>query len=248
MSTLNNTKKKDVLQAIKDELATFANPQKAIQLSRFFKTGKGEYAEGDKFIGVTVPLQRQIAKKYFHIDLNKLVSLLNEDIHEYRLTALLILVQKYQKSAEKEKNNIINIYINNTHRINNWDLVDLSSEKILGEYLVDRDRSIIYKLAESNNIWEQRIAIISTFRFIKNNDFQDTINLCKLYLSNRHDLIHKASGWMLREIGKRDETILRNFLNQYHKVMPRTMLRYSIEKLDEKSRKRYMKKNQDKTR
>ena len=229
-----------MLNHIKKELNNLKNTEKAKILSRFFKTGKGEYGEGDNFLGIVVPEQRKIAKKYKDLSLNDIQTLLSTNIHEYRLTSLFILVLQYEKSDEKGKKNIYEFYLRNTKRINNWDLVDLSAHKILGDFLFDKDKSILYKLAKSNNLWERRIAIMSTFNFIKNNEFKDTLKLSKTLLDDPHDLIHKATGWMLREIGKRDKKTEEKFLKKYCKRMPRTMLRYAIEKFDESERKHYL--------
>lgn len=227
---------------IKSDLKEASNPEKAVILARFFKTGRGEYGEGDIFWGITVPIQRNIAKKHSDTKLDDIAKLLTDPVHECRLTALLILVQQYSKGSEPQKKQIAEFYLDNTASINNWDLVDLSADRILGHYLMDKDRSVIYRLAESSMLWEQRIAVLTTFHFIKNNDFGDTISLCEKFLTHRHDLIHKATGWMLREAGKRDISVLLNFLDRHHKIMPRTMLRYSIEKLDDAQKKKYMSK------
>ncbi len=215
------------------DLQKLANPQKAKILQRFFKTGKGEYGEGDKFLGLTVPEIKKIAKEYQDINLKDLQILLKNKIHEYRLCALIILRFQYEKSQdEKNKEKIVNFYLKNTRYINNWDLVDVSSSYILGNCLLDKNKEVLYKLARSKNLWERRIAIVSTFEFIRNNQFKDTLKICKILLNDKHDLIHRACGWMLREVGKRDKTILMNFLKNHHKNMPRTMFRYAIEKLE----------------
>lgn len=232
---MNSSKK------VKQELLKLKNPAKAKILSKFFKTGKGEYGEGDIFLGITVPEQRQVAKKYSDLKLEELQKLLSSRIHEHRLTSLLILVNKYQKSAEIERRKIFSFYLKNSRNINNWDLVDLSADKILGTYLLERDRSILYQLAKSTNLWKRRIAIISTFAFIKNNQFKDTLKISRLLLKDNHDLIHKAVGWMLREVGKRNQKQEEEFLMKYYQKMPRTMLRYAIEKFKEKKRKFYLK-------
>ncbi len=220
-----------MLQQLINELKNLKNLKKIKIYKNFFKTDPGNYGEGDIFLGISVPQQRILANKYYNLKLNDLQKLLESKIHEYRLTALIILVIKYQKSSNKEK--IIDFYLKNTKNINNWDLVDLSSNKILGNYLLNRDKSILYKLAKSNNLWEKRISIISTFEFIKNNQFDDTLKISELLLKDSHDLIHKAVGWMLREIGKKDIKKEEDFLKKYYKIMPRTMLRYSIEKFSE---------------
>lgn len=229
------------LNQIKKDLRELANPEKALILQRFFKTGKGQYGEGDQFLGITVPEQRRIAKRYVDIHLQDLKKLLASNLHEQRLTALLLLVHKYQKADDANKKEIVAFYLKNTDSVNNWDLVDLSSDKILGSYLLDKDKSILYKLAESQNLWERRIAILATFNFIKNNSFQDTLKISEILLYDDHDLIHKAVGWMLREITKRDQKTGETFLRKHYKKMPRTMLRYAIERFDEKKRKSYLK-------
>ena len=183
-----------------------------------------------------VPEQRKIAKKYSHLNLKDIKILLKSPIHEYRLTSLLILIQQYQNSPER----IYKFYIKNAKGINNWDLVDLTAPKIVGNYLLKKDKSILYKLAKSKDLWEKRIAIVATYEFIRNNRFKDTLNISEILLNDKHDLIHKAVGWMLREIGKKDQKILEGFLKKYCKVMPRTMLRYSIEKFPKSKRKFYM--------
>jgi len=225
---------------IKKELKKIADKDKAAQLSRFFKTGVGQYGEGDIFIGITVPDQRKIAKLFPGTDLPEICKLLDDPIHECRLTALLILIEKYQKSDDSDKQEIVKFYLSKTSRINNWDLVDLSSHQIIGNYHFSRDRKILYQLVKSSNLWEQRIAVVSTYYFIKKNDFNEIISFSEMLLYHKHDLIHKATGWMLREAGKMNLSILIEFLDKYHKVMPRTMLRYAIEKLDESDRKKYM--------
>jgi 3-methyladenine DNA glycosylase AlkD len=231
-----------MLDKIKKDLSKLKNSEKSKILARFFKTGKGEYGEGDIFLGIIVPKQREVAKKYVGASLGDLQKLLSSKIHEYRLTALLILVQKYQKSDVSEKKKIVSFYLKNTKNINNWDLVDLSAEKILGDYLLDNDRKILYKLARSKNLWEKRIAILTTYRLIKNNQLEDTLKISKILLNDKHDLIQKAVGWMLREVGKVDQKVEEKFLLRYHKSMPRTMLRYAIERFSEEKRKGYLSK------
>ena len=228
------------LQNLKKDLEKLRNPIKAKLLAGFFKTGKGEYGEGDVFLGITVPKQREVSKKYKDLDLDSIQELLKTNIHEFRLTALFILVAQYQKADDKKKKVIVDFYLKNTKNINNWDLVDLSSHKILGDYLLKRDKKILYKLAKSKNLWERRIAIITTAAFIKNDSFEDTLEISKILQSDSHDLIHKAVGWMLREVGKRDQKVEEDFLKKYYKSIPRTMLRYAIEKFDEKKRKFYL--------
>ena len=226
-----------MLQQLKQDLNKLEHKEKAKILQRFFKTKKGEYGEGDIFLGLTSQQTTDIAKKYQNITSNELQELINNKIHEYRVCALRILVSQYQKSKNPK---IINFYLKNTKNINNWDLVDLSAPKILGDYLLNKERTTLYQLAKSNNLWENRIAILSTYTFIKNNQFEDTLSISKILLNHKHDLIHKAVGWMLREIGKKDLQILERFLKQHHKQMPRTMLRYSIEKFSKAKRKVYL--------
>ena len=228
---------------IVNDLENAANPQKAEFFPRFFKTGKGEYGEGDKFIGIVIPDLRIIAKKYFkEITLVEIGKLLNSKIHEYRLLALFMLIYKYEKSkTEFVKAELVKFYLENIEQVNNWDLVDLSCYKLLGDYLKDKDRNILYDFAKTNDLWKQRIAIISTMGFIKKDDYQDTINISGILVNHKHDLIHKAVGWMLREVGKRNREVEERFLKNHYKTMPRTMLRYAIEKFDEESRLKYLK-------
>lgn len=226
------------LASLKKDLLRLRNPEKARNLQRFFKTGKGEYGEGDKFFGIVVPEQRKVAKKYSDLTLGDLQELLNSKIHEYRLTALFILVAKFKK-AEKKKE-IVDFYLKNTKNINNWDLVDLSAPNIMGEYLINREKGILYMLAKSKNLWERRIAVLATFAFIKKNNFEDSLKIAKILLNDKQDLIHKAVGWMLREVGKRDLKALESFLEKNCKRMPRVMLRYAIEKFPEEKRKTYL--------
>jgi 3-methyladenine DNA glycosylase AlkD len=232
------------LQQLKQELKQAANPEKAKDLQRFFKTGKGEYAEGDIFLGIQVPITRQIIKNHFNLTYQELAELLNSKFHEERLSALLILNQKFKKAKKdhKERYYIYNFYLKNTKGINNWDLVDLSAPNIPGEFLFkNQDQSMLRHLAQSQNIWERRIAILSTLAFIKNRKFGESLAIAKMLLNDEHDLIHKAVGWMLREIGKRNQEVLETFLNQNYKTMPRTMLRYAIEKFPEDLRQKYLK-------
>lgn len=228
------------LVQIKNDLNALRNPKKQKILSSFFKTGKGQYGEGDVFLGIPVPQQRKVARNYYDISLNDLQELLNSRIHEYRLTALVILVAKYKRANIEKKLSIFNFYLENTKNIDNWDLVDISAPKIVGEFLSNKDKKILYKLARSKNLWERRISILSTFTFIKSNFFEDALKISKILLNDSHDLIHKAVGWMLREIGKRDQNVEEQFLKKYCPNMPRTMLRYAIEKFDEKKRKYYL--------
>jgi len=225
---------------IKKEIAKYADSEKAKILQGFFKTGKGEYGEGDIFIGVKVPEVREIAKKFKETEFFEIEKLLKSKIHEERLCALLILIQKFEKTNEKEKQKIVDFYLANTKQINNWDLVDLSAPKIIGKHLVEKNRKIVYTLAKSKELWEKRIAIIATYAFIQKNDFSDTLKISELLINEEHDLMHKAVGWMLREIGKRNLNAEEKFLKKHYKKMPRTMLRYAIEKFDEPKRKAYL--------
>jgi 3-methyladenine DNA glycosylase AlkD len=229
------------LTEIKKEIAKHANPQKALLLQRFFKTGPGEYGEGDIFLGIMVPVQRSIAKKYKDLPLKDIKELLHSAKHEERLIALLILVEQFKKGDEQLKEDIFTFYHLHRKKINNWDLVDLTAHIISGPYLMDKDKTILYKLAESKNIWDRRIAVLSTFHFIKNNVFNDALCIAEILLNDKHDLIQKAVGWMLREIGKRDINTEEGFLEKHYKNMPRTMLRYAIEKFPEKKRLAYLK-------
>lgn len=228
------------LKNLRQELKSAANPQKAKILARFFKTGKGQYGEEDVFLGITVPTSRKIAQKFRGLRFWEIQKLLLSKIHEERLIALLILVDKFQKGTDGVRGDIYKFYLANSQFINNWDLVDLTADKIVGEFLKDKPKSILYKLARSQNLWEKRIAIIATFQFIKNNMFEDTLKISKILLSDKHDLIQKAVGWMLREVGKREQRILADFLKSHYQQMSRTTLRYSIERFPENIRKTYL--------
>jgi len=229
------------LKKLEKELKKEANKKQAKLLQGFFKTGKGEYGEGDVFLGIKVPVQRKIAKLFLNLSLRDLQSLLNSKIHEKRLISLFILIYKYNQADELRKKQIFEFYLKNARQVNNWDLVDLSAPNISGDYLLNKDRRILYKLARSKNLWERRISILSTFAFIRDNDFSDSLKISEILLKDRHDLIHKAVGWMLRELGKRNQPILEIFLKKHYKNMPRTMLRYSIERFEETKRQKYLK-------
>lgn len=231
------------IDGVKQDLNRLADKEKAEFLPRFFKTLPGGYGEGDRFIGVTVPHQRKVARQYFKtIELDEVEKLLEDPIHEYRLTALFILVYKYEKTkSEAERETIVNFYLRNIPNINNWDLVDSSADKILGPYLLNKDKNLLYEMANSNELWKQRIAVIATYHFIRNQHFEDTLRIAKLLLTERHDLIQKAVGWMLREIGNRDFKTEYNFLRENYKEMPRTMLRYASEKFEEELRQKFLK-------
>lgn len=228
-------------KTIQKDLQKLATPKKAKFLQGFFKTGKGQYAEGDVMLGIAVPEQRKVAKRHYkEISSGEVVKLLKSKIHEYRLTALLIFVLQFEKGDDAVKTNIYNLYLKNIRYVNNWDLVDLSAPKIVGAYLMERDRKILYTLAKSDDLWEKRIAMLATYTFIKTGDFEDALKIATMLVDDSHDLIHKAVGWMLREIGKIDQLSEEEFLKIHYKTMPRTMLRYAIEKFDDQKRKFYM--------
>ena len=228
------------LNKFKQQLKRAGNKKTAETLQWFFKTRKGEYGEGDKFLGIKVPKIREIAKKNKDLTFEETQEALKSKFHEERLCALLILVDRYSKSGEKTKEKIAKFYLDNTKYINNWDLVDLTAPKILGKHLLNRNRKILFKFAVSNSLWERRISILATFWFIREKQYSDSLKIAKMLLNDEHDLIHKAVGWMLREIGKRDLETEEKFLKKHYKKMPRTMLRYSIEKFPEKKRLRYL--------
>lgn len=232
-----------ILDQIQEDLQACANPIKAAFFPKFFKSGPGEYAEGDKFAGITVPHIRQIVKTYWKdISIEDSVELLQNSIHEYRLTALLILVEKFNKTKDdKQKERIVDLYLKNLDYVNNWDLVDSSAHKIVGAWLYSRDREVLYNLASEDHLWKQRVAIISTLFFIKKDDYATTLEIAKRLLNHEHDLIHKAVGWMLREVGNRNYDIEYEFLEKHYTNMPRTMLRYAIEKFDESVRQEFLK-------
>ena len=229
------------LKSLRKSLREIADPETAEHSMGFFKTGKGEYGEGDKFLGIRVPAIRQQAKKYRNIELSELKKLLQSSYHEERLCALIMLVDKFSQGTEEDRADIVNFYLSSIKYINNWDLVDSSAHYIVGVYLENRSRYVLYKMAESTDLWERRIAIMSTFHLIKKNMFKDTLNISEVLLKDKEDLIHKAVGWMLREIGKRDISAERHFLDKHYRDMPRTMLRYAIEKFQETERQNYLK-------
>lgn len=228
------------MRPIQKELRKYASEERRKVNLRFFKTGKEHYGAGDQFIGVTVPDTRIVAGHFHDLPLNEIESLLHSPIHEERLLSLIILVGQYKKGDEKTKQTIYDFYMKHAQRVNNWDLVDSSADKIIGPYLEKRDRKILYRLAQSKNLWERRIAIVSTYHFIRQNQFDDTFTITEKLLEDSHDLIHKACGWMLRETGKRDAKALEEFLKTHYTKMPRTMLRYAIEKFPEAKRKAYL--------
>ena len=214
------------------------NPEKAAFFPRFFKAGPGEYAEGDKFIGVVVPDQRKIAKKFKELPLSEIEKLLDNPFHECRLTGVLILVSQYEKAkTEPEQKEIYEFYLKKIDQVNNWDLVDSSAHKIVGPYLESRSRKPLYRLAKAKHLWKNRVAMIATYHYIKQGDFDDALQIAEILLQHPHDLIHKAVGWMLREIGKQNESLMLKFIETHHTKMARVMLRYAIEKLPQKKRK-----------
>ncbi|WP_291072880.1 DNA alkylation repair protein [Empedobacter sp. UBA5987] len=233
-----------MIEQLKSTLQDLSDEEKAKIMMRFFKTGKGEYGEGDIFLGISVPNQRLIAKEFYQqVSLNDIKNLLNSNIHEYRLTALLILVLKYEKSKDElVRKDIIDFYLAQTSQINNWDLVDTSCYKILGHYCFHQKREeLLFELANSEDLWEKRIAIVSTMYFIKQKSFSIVPEIVLKNLNHSHDLMHKANGWMLREMGKMDEEKLIEFLDEYTLQMPRTTLRYALEKIDPILKDYYMK-------
>jgi 3-methyladenine DNA glycosylase AlkD len=225
---------------IKNKLRKLADKEKAKILQGFFKTGPGQYGEGDVFLGITVPALRKAVKECGATPLPDVLQLLRSVIHEERLFALMLLIHAYGNAHGSLKKKIYGLYLKNTRYINNWDLVDLSAPNIVGNYLADKSREPLYALARSRDLWKKRIAILSTLHFIRQNNFADTLQISEILLNDDHDLIHKAAGWMLREVGKRSLATEERFLKQYYKKMPRTMLRYAIERFPEAKRKKYL--------
>ena len=230
------------LSELQKEIRSHSDPEKADVLKRFFKTGKGEYAEGDVFLGIMVPEQRAIAKRFADLSLSDAEKLLHSCFHEERLIALFILIGFFEKGGEDARREIFSLYLENTGHINNWDLIDLSAPKIVGEFLFREEKgiSLLRDLAVSAYLWERRIAIVSTFQYLKHGSVDETLEIAELLLSDKHDLIHKSVGWMLREAGKRSLSAEEDFLKKHASTMPRTMLRYAIEKFQEEKRKKYM--------
>lgn len=229
------------VKEITTELKHISSPERAKASQRYFKTGPGEYGEGDVFIGATMPQQRLIAKKHTDLTLDEIQLLLDSKVHEERMIGLLILTYQYPKADTVLRRKIYDFYLSNTTRINNWDLVDVTAPKIVGAYLADKDRSILFNLAKSKLLWDRRIAILSTAAFIDRGESEWTFKLSEILLEDEQDLIHKAVGWMLREVGKKcGEEVEMGFLNKYYKRMPRTMLRYAIERLNEEERRKYL--------
>lgn len=229
-----------MLEEVIKEISKKGSKTRAEHSKRFFKTGKGEYGEGDVFLGLSVPEMRVISKKFNKLSLSHLKKLISSKIHEHRFVALTILDIQYQNSDDKNKKKIIDFYLKNKKFVNNWDLVDTSASYLLGDYLYKKDRSVLYKLAKSRTLWDRRISIISTHYFIKKADFKDTLKISEILLNDKEDLMHKAVGWMLREVGKKDVKILEKFLEKNLRKIPRTALRYAIERFPEKKRKEYL--------
>jgi 3-methyladenine DNA glycosylase AlkD len=230
-----------MVEEIQREMERLADPERAATHQRFFKTGKGEYGEGDIFRGIRVPEIRKLAKRYKDIPLKDAERLIHSPFHEDRELALVILVCRFAKGDESLRREIYSLYLTNTKYINNWDLVDISAEHIIGAFLIDRDKEPLMRLADSDILWERRIAVIATFHFIKKGRFDETLMIAARLLNDPEDLIHKAVGWMLREIGKRDMPAEETFLKQHYRRMPRTMLRYAIERFPEAMRLAYLK-------
>ncbi|MDH5359906.1 MAG: DNA alkylation repair protein [Gammaproteobacteria bacterium] len=230
----------NINKKIHAEIKALGNSEYAVRMQSYFKTGKGEYAEGDRFLGIRMPVLRATIKKYKHISIDEAFEVLTSRYHEVRMFALLLLVELFKSANEKDKKKIFSGYLHNTQYINNWDLVDSSAGRIIGAYLSERDKKPIYKLSRSKNLWERRISIIATSCFIANNDFDDCLKISEILLHDEEDLIHKAVGWMLREVGNRDITVEERFLKKYYQQMPRTMLRYAIERFSEPKRKGYL--------
>ena len=220
---MNSTTSSNIIKIISKHMRSLGNSAIAEHSKRFFKTGDGEYGEGDKFLGIRVPVIRKLIKQYQDISVDESVIILESEYHEERLFALLMLVKMFEKGNEKKKKQICNIYLQNTRYINNWDLVDSSASQIVGAYLCSRDKKILYELAKSESLWERRISIMATFYLIRNNQFCDTLNIAKILIQDKEDLIHKAVGWMLREVGKRNIIIEKDYLKKHLKNMPRTM-------------------------
>lgn len=229
-----------VCEDITRELQALGNEEKSRILQRFFKTGEGQYGHGDRFLGVTVPLTRGVAKKYKDTDEGVIKALLMSEWHEVRLCALLMMVEKSRRAGDETRRRIFDLYLSSTERINNWDLVDLSAPHIVGGWLKDKPRDVLYTLAQSSLLWDNRIAVVSTFAFIKDRDLEDTYALAQMLMGHPHELMHKAVGWMLREAGKRDMPRLKEFVCAHYAAMPRTMLRYAIEKFPEDERRRVL--------
>lgn len=235
---------KSTAAAVRRDLRNAITPGKAAGLARFFKTGPGEYAEGDRFIGTMVPQQRAIARRYCDLPFAEVTKLLRSPWHEERAVALMILVTQFRRCDEPRRKSIYSLYLRSTRHINNWDLVDCSAEHIVGAWLAAHStaerRRVLDRLARSGSLWERRIAVLATFHFIRQRDYRDTLRIAAMLLRDKHDLIHKATGWLLREVGNRDLAAEEAFLRKHAPRMPRTMLRYAIEKFPERKRQAYL--------
>lgn len=230
------------MNPLEKELQMYANEERAKVSASFFKTGKGQYGEGDIFIGITVPQLRSIAKKYKTLSFKEIEFFLQNPIHEYRFIALIILTEQFRKANEEEKKEIFDYYVKQRKYINNWDLIDCTTPNIVGAYLFDKDKSLLYQFAQSPSLWERRIAILATFYALRKNHYKETLEIAEILLNDKEDLIHKATGWMLRELGKKNQKVEEEFLKKHAQCMPRTMLRYAIERFPEEKRKFFMQK------
>ncbi len=231
-------------QQLQQELQNLADEKKAKHLSQFFKTGKGQYAEGDIFLGINVPVIKSIVKKYYkNISRDEITDMLHSPWHDYRFAALQILVRQYEQATENEQKALVDVYLTNLVRINNWDLVDCSAHKIIGAWAYqNKDLNQIEKLADSKSLWQERIAVVASWYFIKQEQYDLTLNLAKKFINHTHDLMHKAVGWMLREVGKKNKAVLTDFLDKYASQLPRTTVRYAIERFTKEEKKKYMQK------
>lgn len=227
-------------EAAKRQLTSLASPTAARSAARFFKTGPGQYGEGDTFIGIKVPTLRTVSRQFRALPLDEIEALLNSPVHEERHLALMILVLQVARCDDAQRKATFDFYLRNTRFINNWDLVDCSAPQVVGGFLLDKSKKPLFKLAKSTSLWERRIAIVSTQHFIRHEEFDETLGISRMLLEDEEDLIHKAAGWMLREVGKKDQSVLEGFLKQYGTVMPRTMLRYAIERFTPDQRRAYL--------
>lgn len=234
---------KIMLKNIREDLEKMSDKEYAARLQKYFKAGKGEYGQGDKFLGIRVPILRKLTKKYSNLSTSQVFEIIKSPFHEERLFSVFVLVGLFKKANDEDRKKIYSQYLKNTRFINNWDLVDASAGRIVGAYLFTRDKKKIYALAKSKNLWKRRIAIMSTSYFIANNEFTDTMKIAEMLLNDKEDLIHKAVGWLLREVGKKDLELEESFLKKHYANMPRTMLRSAIEKFPIEKRKSYLKNN-----